>query len=121
MIPRHVTEALGKYVVIKAYVDANHAGNMETRRSHSGIIIYVNNALIIWYSKHQNKVEDSSFGSECVALRIVTEMIEALRYKLRCFEIPVEVPVVLFCDNMSVVKNSSIPTSLLNKRHNYTY
>ena len=51
MIPRHMPEALGKYVVIKAYVDANHAGNMANRRSHYGIIIYVHNAPIIWYSK----------------------------------------------------------------------
>ena len=48
MIPMHVEEALGKYVLIKSYVDANHAGNMVNRRSHSGIIIYVNNSPIIW-------------------------------------------------------------------------
>ena len=62
MVPRHMPEALGKYVVIKAHVYANHAGNMENRRSHSVIIIYVNNAPIIWYSKLQNTVEASSFG-----------------------------------------------------------
>ena len=45
-------------------------------------------------------------------------MVEVLRYKLRCFGIPVEGPAEVFCDNMSVVKNSSIPTSALNKRHN---
>ena len=45
-------------------------------------------------------------------------MIEAPRYKLRCFGIPVEGPAEVFCDNMSVVKNLSIPTSVLNKRHN---
>ena len=61
-MPRHITEALGKYVVIKAYVDANHAGNMENRRLHSDIIIYVNNSPIIWYSKRQNTVKASSFG-----------------------------------------------------------
>ena len=37
-------EAIGKHVVIKAYGDTNHAENMENRRSHSGIILYVNNA-----------------------------------------------------------------------------
>ena len=111
-------EALGKYVVIKAYVDANHAGNIANRRSHSGIIIYVNNAPIIWYSKCQNTVEATSFGSNFVALKISTEIIEALRYKLRCFGIPVEGPAEVFCDNMPVVNNSSIPTSLLKKRHN---
>ena len=63
IMPRHMSEALGKYVAIKDYVDTNHAGNMENRRSHSGIIIYVNNAPIICYSKLQNTFEASSFGS----------------------------------------------------------
>ena len=70
MIPRNMPETLGKYVGIKAYVDDNHAGNMSNRRSHSGIILYVNKAPIIWYSKRQNKVEASIFGSYFVALRI---------------------------------------------------
>ena len=39
-------------------------------------------------------------------------------YKLRCFGIGVEGHADVFCDNMSVVKNSSIPTSALNKRNN---
>ena len=120
-MPRHMSEALGKYVVSKSYVGANHSGNMANRRSHSGIIIYVNNAPIIWYSKRQNIVEASSFGSDFVSLRISTETIEALRYKLRCLGIPVEGPAEVFCDNMSVVKNSSIPTPALNKRHNTIY
>ena len=91
-MPRHIPEALGKYVVIKAYVDVNHTGNMANRRSHSGIIIYVNNAPIIWFNKRHNTVKTLSFGSEFVALRIATEMIEALRCKLRYFGIPVEGP-----------------------------
>ena len=48
-------------------------------------------------------------------------MIESLRYKLRCFGIPVEGCAVVFCDNMSVVNNLNIPTSVLNKRHNAIY
>ena len=48
-------------------------------------------------------------------------MIESLRYKLKCFEISVEGPAEVFCDNMSVFKNSSIPTSVLNKRNNAIY
>ena len=97
---------------------ANHAGKMANKRLHYGIIIYVNNAPLIWYSKRQNTVEDSSFGSEFVAIRIATDIIEALSYKLRCFVIPVEGTAEVFCDNMSVVRNSSIPTSALNKRYN---
>lgn len=33
------------------YVDADHAGNLLTRRSHTGIIIFLNSAPISWYSK----------------------------------------------------------------------
>ena len=119
MMLRHMIEALGKYVAIKSDVDANHAGNMEKRKLQYGIIIYVNNVPIICYSKQQNTVEASSFGSEFLSIRIITVMIEALRYKLRCFGITVEGRVEVFWDNMSVVKNSNIPTSYLNKRHNY--
>jgi len=110
-------EPLENPVHVLAKVDANHAGNMKTRRSHSGILIYINQALIIWYSERHNTVEASSFGSEYIALRICTEMVEALRYKLRCFGVPVEGPTDVLCDNQSVVTNSSVPTSVLNKRH----
>jgi len=63
-------------------------------------------------------VEASSFGSEYIALRICTEIVEALRYKLSCFGVPFEGPCDVLCDNQSVVPNSSVPTSVLNKRHN---
>jgi len=63
-------------------------------------------------------VESSNFGSEYITLRICTEMVEALRYKLRCFGIPIDEPCGIFCDNRSVATNSSIPRSVLNKRHN---
>ena len=50
IMPRHMLEEIGKYFVIKAYVDANHSGNMSNRRSHSGIIIYVN--MIRYHCTH---------------------------------------------------------------------
>ena len=46
-------------------------------------------------------------------------MIEALRYKLICFGVPVDGTTELCCDNKSVMNNSSISTSVLNQRHNY--
>ena len=117
-MPRDMLEPLGNPVLVRAWVDANHAGNLANRRSHSGILIYVNNALILAFSKRQNTVESSSFGSELVALRVATDLIEALRYKLRCFGIPIDGPATVLCDNKSVVTNSSVPASVLNKRHN---
>jgi hypothetical protein len=117
-LPPNMPKPKGAGVVITCFVDANHAGNVVTRRSHTGILIFVQNAPIIWFSKKQNTVESASFGSEFVALRAARDMIVALRYKLRMFGIPVIGPANVLCDNQGVVKNTSIPESTLSKRHN---
>ena len=100
------------------YVDVNHVGNILNRRSNLVIMIYVNITSVIWYSKRKNTLETSSFGSEFVALSIATELVEALRYKHRCFGVRLDIPDSIFCDNKLVVTNTSVPTSMLNKRHN---
>jgi hypothetical protein len=117
-LPPNMPEPKGKCVNISCLVDANHAGNVITRRSHTGILIYVQNAPIIWFSKRQNTVESSSFGSEFVAFRAAKDMLVALRYKLRMFGVPIDGPANIFCDNNGVVKNTTIPESMLAKKHN---
>jgi hypothetical protein len=117
-IPPNAPPPRGHPVQINAFVDADHAGNKVTRRSHTGILIYLNRAPITWYSKAQSTVESSTFGSEFVAMRILVEMLEGMRYKLRMFGIPIDRPSNVFCDNNSVVTNSTIPTSTLKKKHN---
>ena len=113
----NMPEPRGKSVNISAFVDADHVGNRITRRSHTGIIIYVNMAPIIWYSKRQNTVETSTFGSEFVALKIAVELIDSLVYKLRMFGVPIEGEARIFCDNESVVNSSSYPETVLKKKH----
>jgi len=116
-MPPRMPEPLGNDVFISCFVDANHAGNMVTRRSHTGILIFVNNAPILWYSKKQNTVETSTFGSEFVALKVAKEMISALRYKLRMFGIPLGGPAYVHCDNRGVVMNTTRPESTLSRKH----
>ena len=48
-----MAEPCGDVVRISAFVNAYHAGNVVTCQSHSGIIIFVQNAPIIWLSKRQ--------------------------------------------------------------------
>jgi hypothetical protein len=117
-LPPRMPEPLGIPVNISVFVDANHAGNIVTRRSHTGILIYIQNTPILWHSRRQNTVETSTFGSEFVALRNARDMIVGLRYKLRMFGIPLAGAARVFCDNQGVVKNASIPESVLTKKHN---
>lgn len=81
-LPPKIPKPRGNAIKVSAFVDANHAGNVVTRRSHTGIIIYVQNAPIIWFSKRQNTVEAATFGSEFVAMRICKEMVVAMRYNV---------------------------------------
>ena len=117
-IPPNAPEVRGKSVTMSCFVDADHAGCQATRRSQTGVLIYVNRAPILWYSKRQNTVETSTFGSEFVAARIAVEMVEGLRYKLRMMGVQVDGPTNVFCDNAAVVMNTTKPESTLKKKHN---
>jgi hypothetical protein len=117
-IPLNAPVARGNAVEMHAFVDADHAGDRITRRSQTGIIIFMNSAPIVWFSKRQNTVETSTFGSEFVALKVCTEMIEGLRYKLRMFGIPIDGPTSVYCDNQAVVLNTTVPEAQLKKKHN---
>ena len=116
--PPNMLEPLGRPLQITMFVDANHANNVVTRRSHSGIFIFVQNAMIIAYSKRQNTIESATFGSELVSMRIGKELIVKLRIKLKMFGCPLAGPANVYCDNLGVVKNTSIPHSTLSKKHN---
>jgi hypothetical protein len=130
-------EPLGKPVEVHCFMAADHAGILATCRSHPGIIIFLNKSPTLWYSKRQNKVELSTFGSEFVALRTAVEIIIGLRYKLveviyithgnhYCLGIlqcwvwtdgtTDEIPVVL-TQNMDIVK--SLPVLDQNEQWNY--
>jgi hypothetical protein len=115
--PPNAPPSRGEPVHINCFIDTDHAGNRVLRRSHMGILIFLNCSPIIWFSKAQNTVETSTFRSEFTALCFATELLESLRYKLRMF-VPLEGPVNAFCDNSSVVLNSTQPSSTLKKKHN---
>jgi hypothetical protein len=52
-------------------------------RSATGILHFLNQTPIDWFSKRQNTVETATFGSEFVAARQCTEQVYDLRYTLR--------------------------------------
>ena len=116
-IPNNVPKALGKFIALHCFVDADHASNKISRRSQTGIIIFGNKAPLIMYSKRQNSVQTSTFGSEFMAMRQAVELVQALRFKLRMFGIPLDGPVSMYCDNEAVYKNIVHPVSVLKKKH----
>jgi hypothetical protein len=116
LFPPNAPRPKGRPVQMHVFVDSDHAGDKVTRRSRTRVLIYLNKAPIIWYSKKQNTVETSMFGSEFVAMRQAFEMIKALSYKLRMFGIPIDGPAQVYGDNNAVLLNSSVPESTLKKK-----
>ena len=50
-IPAEAPTSRGDVVSTHFFVDTDHAGDRATRRSQTGVLIFVNNAPIQWYSK----------------------------------------------------------------------
>ena len=107
-----VIVSLRKKIRTQAYIDMNHACNIVNRRSYLANIIHVNNTLIIWQSKRQNTVKALSFEIKYVALWITKEIVEV------SFRVLINGIIEIFCNNKLIVTNSSIPTLVMNKRHN---
>jgi hypothetical protein len=78
----------------------------------------LNNTPIRWVSKRQKTVETSNYGSELVASRVATELILEVRYLLRSLGVALDWPALMLGDNMSVVLNTTVPSSVLKKKHN---
>ena len=117
-IPPNMPKPRGKAVVVRLYVDSDHAADKLHRRSRTGFIVYLNSAPIVWFSKRQGTVETSVFGAEFVAMKTGFESTRAFRYKLRMMGIVLEDPTYCYGDNMSVIHNTQRPESTLKKKSN---
>ena len=109
----------GTAVVTIVFVDASHGSNKVTRRSHSGQVLFVNQAPVKWLIRQQQTVETSSLSSEFIAMKHCIEDIEYLRLKLRMFGVHLakeKQSIYIWCNNDGVVKNSSDVDSTLNKK-----
>ena len=77
-IPANKPEPRGIPVWVSIFCDADHAGNLLTRRSHTGLFIFIKNSLIDWYSKGQATVESRTFGCETITMRNGIDKVQAL-------------------------------------------
>jgi hypothetical protein len=116
-IPNDLPMSKGPKVRMTVYVDADHAHDLVTRRSITARIMMLNNTPVRWVSKHQKTVETSTYGSEFVAPRIATELILDVRFMLRSLGVDLDGPTLMLGDNMSVVLHTSVPSSVLKKKH----
>jgi hypothetical protein len=117
----HFPKAFGKTLETTILVDSDHAHDLVTRRSLTGLIAFVGSTPVEWFSKRQGAVASSTYQAEFSALRTAVEEAQSLRYMLRCLGIPIpfdgSAPTRLFGDNFSVIQNANDPDATLKKKH----
>eukprot|EP00957_Ditylum_brightwellii_P154491 11757039-Ditylum_brightwellii.AAC.1 len=68
-VPSNMPESRDIQFVMRANVDADHAGDTITRRSRTGFIEHLNSAPIYWMSKKQTSIKAGLLGSEFIAMK----------------------------------------------------
>ena len=88
---------------LKGICDASFAPEMETCRSVTGYIVYLNEAPIDWKSKGQRHVTLSSCESEYVAMSEVVRVVLEAKQILECLGFEVETPIKVYVDNVAAI------------------
>ena len=70
---------MGNVVSTHCSVDTDQSSDRSTRRFQNRVLIFVNKAPILWYSKQQSTVETSTFLSEFIALNTATILVNTFQ------------------------------------------
>jgi hypothetical protein len=116
-IPSDAPKPLGNYVLLTHYLDANLYHDMLTGRSVSGVLHFLNQTPLDWFSKKQGSVETATYGSKFMASRICMEQAIDLRLTLRYLGVPIRDQSYMFGDNEAVVNRATKFDAKLHKRH----
>ena len=88
ILPDDMPEPLGEAVITTTTMDANLDHCLDTGKSLTGCLHFVNKTPVDWYSKKQATVETATYGSEFVAAKTATELIVDIRQTLRYLGAP---------------------------------
>jgi hypothetical protein len=78
----------------------------------------LNDTPIGWISKLQKIVETSTYVSELVASKIAKELTLEVSYMFWSSGISLDKPALMLGDNMLVILNTIVPSSVLKNKHN---
>ena len=94
---------------MKAYTDADWVGNIDDRKSTSGGAFFLGKRLVKWTRNKQNCISQSTAKAEYVVATINCTNIVWIKQLLKGVKEEIIEPVILYCDNKSVINISKIP------------
>ncbi|GJX64858.1 retrovirus-related pol polyprotein from transposon TNT 1-94 [Tanacetum coccineum] len=89
-------------IALTAYVDADHAGCQDTRRSTSGCMQLLGDRLVSWSSKRQKSAAISSTEAEYIAMSGCFAQIIWMRSQLTDYGLGFN-KIPMYCDNKSAI------------------
>ena len=111
-IDEGLPEPRGAPISTTVYFDSDHAHDLVTRRSVSGVIAFVGLTPISWTSKRQGTIETSSYSAKFCAGRLACEEAITIRYMFRSLG-----ATALCGENLGMIMSSTNPDSELKKKH----
>lgn len=101
---------------LKAYCDADYAGDVDTRRSTTGYVFVLNGGAISWSSKRQQTVAASTTEAEYMAAAAAVKEGLWLRKLLASLDLGIGT-VTIMADNQSAIKLLKNPISSVRSKH----
>ena len=90
-------------LILRAFSDADWAGDPTDRRSTTGYCFLLSSSLISWRSKKQTHIARSSTEAEYRALANTTSELLWLRWLLKDLGVSTSFATPLYCDNQSAI------------------
>lgn len=100
-----------------AYADANWAGDLDTRRSTTGYIFFLNGSAVSWNSKRQPTVATSSTEAEYMSLYSATQEATWFRSLLKDMKYSVDSATTIYQDNQACIALAKNPVYHARTKH----
>ena len=102
---------------LSGYTDADWAGSAADRRSTSDFMFSLGSAAITWSNKKQPTIALSSTKAEYRGAAVAACEVAWLQMLLRDLGIQVQVPIVIYCDNLSSIQLARNPVFHARTKH----
>ena len=102
---------------MKAYSDADFAGDRDQRRSTSGCVVQLSSGPVIWCSKRQSVTALSTAEAEYIAASVTARQVSWLRHFLKDLGFPCKNPSNLYIDNTAAISWAKDP--VLNNKNKH--
>uniref|UniRef100_A0AAV1VEY0 Polyprotein n=1 Tax=Peronospora matthiolae TaxID=2874970 RepID=A0AAV1VEY0_9STRA len=102
---------------LSAFSNTDWGSDKDNRHSTSGVMVMVNDSLVIFKSKLQSSVSLSTAEAECVALSLCIHDIMCTKSLLMKMKVKIDAPVIVYEDNQSGIAIAKIKGCQSRARH----